>query len=78
MASAVLFTNVFGSGPFTDVTKTRRGFATRTFANFTVAAEEAANSRLYGGIHYPMGNQQGLAVGSCVGNKILSRVHLTP
>jgi hypothetical protein len=76
-ASAVLFTHVFGSGPFTDSTKLRRGFGPRSFANFTAAAQEAANSRLYGGIHFPMGNQQGLALGTCVGNKIKDRVQLT-
>jgi hypothetical protein len=76
-ASSVLMTQVFGSGPFTDSTKVRRGFLPRTFDNFTAAAQEAAVSRLYGGIHYPMDNNTGLAQGQCIGNAIASRVHLT-
>jgi hypothetical protein len=77
-ASAALLTAMFGSGPFTDNTKLRRGFGPRSFANFTAAAQEAADSRLYGGIHYPMDNSAGLTQGQCVGNAIVSRVHITP
>jgi hypothetical protein len=33
----------------------------------TAAATEAANSRLYGGIHYPFGNINGLEQGRCIG-----------
>jgi hypothetical protein len=75
-ASAVTFTEAFGSGPFTDATKLRRGFGARTFTSFTHAAQEAAMSRLYGGIHFPMGNAEGIALGTCVGNAVTSRVHL--
>jgi membrane-associated phospholipid phosphatase len=75
-ASAVLMTSSFGNSPFTDDTKTRRGFLPRSFANFTAAAQEAAISRLYGGIHYPMDNSNGVSAGQCVGNTILSRVSL--
>jgi hypothetical protein len=76
-ATAVLMTDMFGSGPLTDDTKVRRGFAPRSFANFTDAAAEAAVSRFYGGIHYNFDDNDGLAVGECVGNKIVDRVHLT-
>jgi hypothetical protein len=75
-ASAVTFTATFGSIPFTDATKVRRGFGMRTYNNFTQAAQEAAMSRLYGGIHHPMGNSEGIAMGTCVGNAIVNRVHL--
>jgi hypothetical protein len=77
MASATLLTAMFGGGPFVDDTKLRRGFAARSFANFTAMAEEAAASRLYGGIHFRFDNDDGLAVGDCVGNKIIDRVQLT-
>jgi hypothetical protein len=76
-ASGVLMTATFGSGPFIDDTKLRRGMAARSFANFTAAADEAGVSRIYGGIHFPMDNNNGLALGHCVGNKVLSKVHLT-
>jgi hypothetical protein len=75
-ASARLLTAIFGSGPFTDTTKIRRGFAPRTFANFDAAAEEAALSREYGGIHFPMDDNDGLVVGRCVGDKVIERVQL--
>jgi hypothetical protein len=75
-AAAVTFTDAFGNGPFTDATKLRRGFGARSFTSFTHAAQEASISRLYGGIHFPMGNAEGLATGTCVGNAIVNRVHL--
>ncbi len=36
-------------------------------------AEEAARSRLYGGIHYPMDNEVGLAAGREIGRMVLAR-----
>ncbi|AKV02703.1 hypothetical protein AKJ09_09366 [Labilithrix luteola] len=75
-ASGVLFTAAFGNGPVVDDTKLRRGFGARSYANYHAAADEAAVSRLYGGIHYRFDNDDGLALGRCVGNKILERVHL--
>ena len=77
MAAAVMFTEVFGGGAFTDNTKLRRGFASRSFASFTAAADEAAISRVYGGIHYPMGSNEGKVLGTCVGNAIKTRIDIT-
>ncbi|MFO0738120.1 MAG: vanadium-dependent haloperoxidase [Labilithrix sp.] len=65
----------FGDGPIVDDTKVRRGYAARTFANWDAAANEAADSRLYGGIHFRMDNVQGLNSGHCVADKVLERVH---
>lgn len=76
-ASAITFASAFGNIGFSDTTKTRRGFEVRSFANFEQAAQEAAMSRMYGGIHYPMGNSEGLGLGHCVGNAVVSRVDLT-
>ena len=75
-ASARLLTALFGSGPFTDTTKIRRGFAPRTFSNFDAAAEQAAFSRELGGIHFPMDDDHGLVLGRCVGDKVIERVQL--
>ncbi len=77
VATAVLLTDLFGSGPFTDNTKLRRGFGPRSFPSFLDAAFEASISREYGGIHTPMANEQGRNLGECVGNVILDRVHFT-
>lgn len=44
----------------------------REFASFTEAAEEAAASRLYGGIHFRSSNDDGLATGRKVGDHVLA------
>jgi hypothetical protein len=55
---------------FTDRTHDHRGFASRNFASFLHAAEEAAVSRLYGGIHYRAAIENGLAQGRCIGSAV--------
>jgi membrane-associated phospholipid phosphatase len=45
---------------------------TRSFASFSAAAGEAADSRLYGGIHYRSANEDGLAVGIEIGEWTVS------
>jgi len=42
----------------------------RAFNSFDEAAEEAAISRLYGGIHYSFGNSTGLAMGRQIGQNV--------
>lgn len=67
-AWAEVMTGLFGSDyVFTDHSHHRLGLAPRTFASFREAAEEAAVSRLYGGIHYRFANESGLETGQCVG-----------
>lgn len=67
-AWAEVMTTLFGSAyVFTDHTHDGLGLAPRTFSSFREAAEEAAVSRLYGGIHYRFGNASGLETGRCVG-----------
>jgi membrane-associated phospholipid phosphatase len=39
----------------------------RSFSRFSAAAEEAMNSRLYGGIHYRFANEDGLVAGLGIG-----------
>lgn len=66
-ASAVL-TAIFGDGfAFDDATHVEEDLPIRSFPSFAAAAEEAAMSRLYGGIHYRFGNEAGLAQGRAVG-----------
>ena len=76
-ASAVL-TDLFGETQFTDTTHVVRGIAARSFPSFAAAAEEAAVSRLYGGIHFPMDNEAGLTAGRCVAKVVKQRVHTRP
>lgn len=55
---------------FVDRTHESRGLAARRFASFDAAAQEAAISRLYGGVHYTpaidLGVEQGRKVGRLV------------
>ena len=63
---------------FVDTTHTDHGLVPsqqpRTFNSFADAAAEAAISRLYGGIHFGFDNNNGLACGECIGQKIHDRV----
>jgi hypothetical protein len=61
-----VLTTWFGSRPFTFSSAALPG-VTRHFDNFQQAAEEAAMSRVYGGIHYPFDNADGLTTGRSVG-----------
>ncbi len=77
-AVATVLTDLFGVKAFTDTTHSDHGLTPpqtpRTFNSFDEAAEEAARSRLYGGIHYASGNTNGLAQGRCIGQVILDRI----
>jgi hypothetical protein len=77
-AVAAVLTDLFGSKAFTDTTHTDHHLMPpqepRTFSSFDEAAEEAAVSRLYGGIHFAFDNHDGLASGRCIGEAINDRV----
>jgi PAP2 superfamily len=77
-AVATVLSDMFGVKAFTDTTHSDHGLVPplepRSFRSFEEAAEEAALSRLYGGIHYAFGNNNGLAQGHCIGQVILDRV----
>lgn len=75
-AAAEILTDLFGERPFTDRTHAPRGFRPRLFSSFRAAAAEAAISRLYGGIHYPMGIEAGFDQGRCIGRQINTRLQL--
>jgi hypothetical protein len=69
-ASAQVLTDMFGSLAFTDHTHDDRGLAPRSFSSFFDAAEEAALSRLYGGIHFRTAIALGLEQGRCIGHEV--------
>lgn len=75
-AAAIVLSGTFGSNyAFTDNTHQARidiNGSPRTFPNFQAAAQEAAVSRLYGGIHYPMGNERGIGQGASVGKEVMN------
>ncbi len=69
-AFAQVMTDMFGAVAFVDHTHDKSGLAPRSFSSFFEAAEEAAISRLYGGIHYRAAIELGLAQGKNIGRKI--------
>ncbi|MDH5504934.1 MAG: phosphatase PAP2 family protein [Acidimicrobiia bacterium] len=71
-AAATTLTAVLGPIGFIDTSIT--GYSPRSFSSPWEAAYEAANSRLLGGIHYPMGIAAGLDQGECVAKAVLTRV----
>lgn len=73
-AAALVLTDLLGAIPFTDDTHAGTGLAPRSFDSFTEAADEAAISRLYGGIHYRSAIERGLEQGECVGRVILDSI----
>jgi hypothetical protein len=70
-AAATVLTELFGESAFLDSTHTSMGLPPRHFASFRAAAEEAAMSRLYGGIHFRHAIEEGLRQGDCVGERVL-------
>jgi membrane-associated phospholipid phosphatase len=67
-AAEVVLSRLFGAETaFVDGTHLDDGLPERAFASFAEAAEEAAISRLYGGIHYRFGVEGGLVQGRCIG-----------
>jgi hypothetical protein len=73
-AAAAVMTGLLGDIAFDDSTNLSLGHPVRHFASFQAAADEAAMSRLFGGIHYTTGNEAGKLVGRCVGDKVLRRL----
>jgi membrane-associated phospholipid phosphatase len=66
-AAAEVLTQAFGeSFAFEDATHSADGLPPRSFPSFRAAAEEAAISRLYGGIHFRAAIERGLEKGRCI------------
>ncbi|MFY7911102.1 MAG: vanadium-dependent haloperoxidase [Emticicia sp.] len=70
-AAAETLTSIFGANyAFTDNTHTGK-FPDRSFKSFYEYANEATISRLYGGIHYRQGNENGQKNGKDIAKNIL-------
>lgn len=71
-AAEAVLTHLYGENfAFTDATHVDDGLPARSFPSFRAAAEEAAISRLYGGIHFRSAIDLGLEMGRCVGAQTL-------
>lgn len=74
-ASAVTLTKLFGDNfAFLDSTEVEFGLTARSFNSFVEASEEAAVSRLYGGIHYRPAIEHGITEGRAIGNYIIEKI----
>jgi membrane-associated phospholipid phosphatase len=72
-AAAAVLSKMFGAQTaFTDNAHNDRGWGPRTFASFQAAAEEAALSRLYAGIHFRSAVAGGQVQGRCVAERVLA------
>ena len=71
-AAASVLGALFGERTaFTDNTHNDRGWGPRRFESFAEAAQEAAMSRLYAGIHYRSAVEQGQVQGRCIAARVL-------
>ena len=74
-ACAVVLTDIFGDNfAFDDDSEVEYDLPVRSYPSFLAASEEAALSRLYGGIHYRPAIDYGVTQGEKVGKHLLSRV----
>lgn len=74
-SAAVILTDLFGDNfEFDDTVELEYGLPVRKFKSFIHASEEAAISRLYGGIHYRPAIDYGVVQGRNVGKYILDNV----
>ncbi|WBL21006.1 vanadium-dependent haloperoxidase [Zunongwangia sp. HRR-M8] len=76
-ASAEILTRLFGDRfQFSDDTEVRYGLPEREYTSFRNAAQEAALSRLYGGIHYRAAIENGLDQGIDLGKHVVKTLNV--
>lgn len=76
-AAATALTDIFGDGfSFDDDTETPYGLPVRSFTSFNQAADEAAISRMYGGIHYRAAIEVGIKQGRDLGKFIVDKLDM--
>ena len=76
-AAATALTSIYGDGfAFDDDTELPYGLPVRSFESFYQAAEEAAISRMYGGIHYRAAVEVGVKQGRDLGQLVVNRLEM--
>lgn len=77
-AAGVALTSIFGNDfAFDDDTEVPYGLPVRSFTSFEAAANEAAISRMYGGIHYRKAVDVGVKQGRDLGNFVVDNLQMT-
>ena len=78
-AASIVLTRIFGEEfNFEDDTEVKYGLPVRSFTSFSQAANEAAISRLYGGIHYRSAVENGIVQGRNLGNHVVENLNIQP
>ncbi len=76
-AASVALTDIFGPAfAFDDDTELKYGLPIRSFASFQAAADEAAISRMYGGIHYRKAVEVGVKQGRDLGKFVIDHLEM--
>ncbi len=76
-AASTALTDIFGDEfSFDDDTETPYGLPTRSFSSFRQAADEAAISRMYGGIHYRAAVEIGVKQGRDLGDFVVDHLSM--
>jgi len=76
-AASIALTDIFGpSFAFDDDTELKYGLPVRSFPSFRAAADEAAISRMYGGIHYRKAVEVGVKQGRDLGNFVVNHLQM--
>lgn len=76
-AAAVALTDIFGENyNFDDDTELPYGLPVRKFSSFNQAADEAAISRMYGGIHYRAAVEIGIKQGRDLGKYVVKNLNM--
>ncbi|MTB53111.1 vanadium-dependent haloperoxidase [Lewinella sp. W8] len=74
-ACATVLTDLYGDNfAFVDDSEVEYDLPARSFTSFLHASDEAALSRLYGGIHYRPAIDYGVTQGAAVGQHVLERI----
>ncbi|MBO0321369.1 vanadium-dependent haloperoxidase [Muricauda sp. CAU 1633] len=77
-AASTALTDIFGDNfSFDDDTEVPYGLPVRSFTSFKQAADEAAISRMYGGIHYRAAIEVGVKQGRDLGKFIVDKLDMT-
>lgn len=77
-AASTALTDVFGDNfSFADDTEVPFGLPVRNFTSFRQAADEAAISRMYGGIHYRAAVEVGVKQGRDLGDFVVNNLKMT-
>lgn len=76
-AAATALTDIFGDDfSFDDDTELPYGLPVRSFTSFNQAADEAAISRMYGGIHYRAAVEVGVGQGRKLGSLLIDKIKM--